>query len=364
MRKAANSATMRQKNEKLILSLINQMPISRVEIARKTGLTKAAVSIITDDLLNREIIFEKEQINDKVGRNPFTLSINYNSVYIIGVNIERKKTTIGIANIGGETLAEEEIQTGTPEETLARIAEIIQSIIQKKKIDVSKIYKVSVAAPGPLDRERGKILAPPNFDEWRNFSLKEKLESALGYEVILDNVANAVALAEEYYGAAKNQENFLTFLVDRGIGTGLVIGGRLFRGLSELGHVSIMYNGKPCPCGNRGCLEQYASIPAVLEGTSYGTWEEVINNKDIDIIKEEANYIAAAIINANNIFDLDMAVICGDLIYKPNMLLMEIKEALEGRLIRKKHFSVKAGYIESKLLIATSIAANDFFGNK
>lgn len=361
MKRATNSALMRQKNEKIILSIINKEPVSRADIAKKTGLTKAAVTNIIDDLKQREIVTEKNGKTEAVGRNPVMLFLNERAFFVIGINITRYHITVGITDLGGNIIARDDFSICTPDRAFIKITEIIENQLKKSEIDASKIYKISVVSPGPVDTDSGIILNPPNFDSWHNISVADELKKSTGFDVILNNVSSATAISEKYFGAAFDAQNFLALRIDEGIGSGIVINDSLFKGPCELGHISIKYNGIKCECGNCGCLEKYASIPSILAGTKYKTWKEVVDNRDEKLIDAEAEYLSTAIISANNIFDFERIVICGDLAYKLNHIIEYISPRLEKNVISKKTNNICAGKVKSKLVVAASMAVNDFF---
>lgn len=360
MKKATNSALMRIKNEKFILSLINKEPVSRVDIAKKTGLTKAAVTIIVDDLKQRGVVTEQYGKSDSVGRNPVMLFLNEKAFFAVGVNITRHHITVGITDLGGNIVIQDDFSICPPDKAMVEIKEAIDKQIKDSGIDISKIHKISVVTPGPVDADGGVILNPPNFDGWHNIPIVDELKKLTGFDVILENVSSATAIAEKYFGAATDTENFLTLRVDEGIGSGIVINDSLFKGPCELGHTSIKYDGIKCECGNRGCLEKYAAIPHILDGTPYNSWQDAVDD-DEKLLDMEAEYLSTAIISANNIFDFDRIVLCGELTYKPERIISFISEKIEKNMLSKKSFNVCAGKVKSKLIIAASMAVNDFF---
>ncbi len=361
MKIATNSALMRIKNEKIILSLIHKGAVSRADIAKKTGLTKAAVTIIVDDLKQRKIVTEQSSKSDSVGRNPVMLFLNEKAFYAVGVNITRNHISIGITDLGGNIVIGEHFSICPPADAFIKIKDTIEEQIKKSGIDISKIHKVSVVTPGPVDSENGVILNPPNFEKWHNISVVAELEKLTGFKVLLENVSFATAIAEKYFGSALGAENFLTLQVDEGIGSGIVIDDILFKGPCELGHTSIKYDGIKCECGNSGCLEKYASISNILKDTKYKTWGEVVDNNDDDLMSREAEYLSAAIISANNIFNFDKIVLCGDLTYKPKKILDLISTKIEKNILAKESLEICAGVVKSKHLIASAVAIDDLF---
>lgn len=361
MKKATNSASMRMKNEKIILSLIHKGPVSRVEIAKKTGLTKAAVTIIVDDLKRRSIITEQMGKSDTVGRNPVMLYLNGSSVYTAGVNITRRHIAVGITDLDGNIIEQDTIPVCNPDEAFLKIKEIFQNQLLSSGLDISQIYKMSVVTPGPVDVKKGIILNPPNFKEWHNVPVVKGIKGLIDIDIVFENISGATAIAEKYFGAALNTENFLTLRVDEGIGSGIVINDVLFKGPCEIGHTSIKYDGEKCECGNCGCLEKYAAIPRILENTKYKSWQEAVDNDDISVLEKEAEYLSCAIISANNVFHFDKIVLCGDLTYKPEKLTKLISDKISQNVLLKKSFDVCAGEVKSRILIASAMAVHNFF---
>ena len=217
MKRATNSALMRIKNEKIILSLINKGPVSRADIAKKTGLTKAAVTIIVDDLKQRGIVTEKYGKSDRVGRNPVMLFLNEKAFFAVGVNITRHHITVGITDLCGNIVVQDDFSIYPPDEALIRIKKTVENQVKKFGLDISKIHKMSVVTPGPVDTDRGIVLNPPNFKDWNNVPIVSELKGLTGFDVILENVSSATAIAEKYFGAASETENFLTLRIDEGI---------------------------------------------------------------------------------------------------------------------------------------------------
>ena len=359
MKQGTNAAVMRIKNEKMILSLINQRPLSRVEISRITGLTRAAVTIITDELLGRGLISEMPTRSAGVGRQPVLLYLNDQAFYTIGINISREETAVGIADLGGNLVAEEKYPVMKPDAFFEEIGGLIRDMTARCRIPREKIYGVGVVTPGPVDAKEKRILNPPNFKAWHNVSVGEGLNS-LGLEVFHENVANGVALAEKYFGAAKGVSSFMALLVDTGIGSGMVINHELFEGTNEVGHTSIQYDGRQCECGNRGCLEKYAAIPALLQGTGIPDWKTAVDRKD-PVLEQEAEYLSTAITNINNLFHLQKIVLCGDLNYRPELITELISQKVKERMLNKRELSVCAGKVESRVLAACAVGVHRFY---
>jgi glucokinase len=180
---------------------------------------------------------------------------------IVGVDIGGTKTALGVADHAGRLRAT--CRRGAPgadwEAELAAIAEDARALLAQAGADAPEA--IGIAAPGPLDRSRGVLVAPPNLPGWREVPVTARLADALGAPAFLENDANAAALAEWRFGAGRGVARLVYLTMSTGVGAGLVLDGRLYRGrgdyAGEIGHAPIEWNGEPCACGLRGCLEAY-----------------------------------------------------------------------------------------------------------
>ena len=141
------------------------------------------------------------------------------------------------------------------------LAEHARALVARAGASLDEIAAVGVSAPGPLDAEAGVVLQPPNLPGWDHAPVREVLSRELGRPVGLENDANAAAVAEWRFGAGRGLRDLVFLTMSTGVGGGLVLGGRLHRGLfsaaGEVGHLPVEWDGEPCVCGKRGCLEAY-----------------------------------------------------------------------------------------------------------
>ena len=186
---------------------------------------------------------------------------------VLGVDIGGTKIAVGIVDHAGKILAQGRtlmVANGTPEGALDAVVSAIESMLATPGAEVDGI---GICAPGPLDPKSGVILNPPNLPCWRNFPLAEKLSAKYSVPVKVDNDANAAALAETLWGAARGYRYVFYATIGTGIGTGIVFDGSIYHGKTgsagEGGHVSIDYRGPVCKCGKRGCIEILAAGPAI-----------------------------------------------------------------------------------------------------
>ncbi len=190
------------------------------------------------------------------------------SLPVLGVDIGGTKVAVGVVDRDGKILAQGRnpmIANGTAEAALEAVTAAIDSLLSTAP--GGRIDSIGICAPGPLDPKTGVVLNPPNLPCWRNFPLAEKIRAKYSVPVRVDNDANAAALAETRWGAARGFRYVFYATIGTGIGTGIVFDGKIYHGSTgsagEGGHVSIDYRGPLCGCGKRGCIEILAAGPAI-----------------------------------------------------------------------------------------------------
>lgn len=183
---------------------------------------------------------------------------------LLGIDIGGTKVALALGEPDGAPRASRRIPTapsGDAAADLARIAVAAQALLAEEGVAPEQVELVGVSIPGPLDVEAGQVLNPPNLPGWHRAPVRDALAQALGRPVVIENDANAAALAEWRYGAGRGLRHLVYLTMSTGVGGGLVLGGRLHRGVAssagEVGHMPIEWEGEPCACGLRGCLEAY-----------------------------------------------------------------------------------------------------------
>ena len=186
---------------------------------------------------------------------------------ILGVDVGGTKVAVGLVDRGGKIVAHSRrpmVANGTAEIGLQAVAGAIDSLASTVP---GGVHSIGICAPGPLDPKTGVVLNPPNLPCWRDFPLADRIVSMYHVPVKVDNDANAAALAETKWGAARGYRYVFYATIGTGIGTGIVLDGRIYHGhtgsAGEGGHVSIDYQGPLCGCGKRGCIEILAAGPAI-----------------------------------------------------------------------------------------------------
>jgi glucokinase len=192
---------------------------------------------------------------------------------VIGVDVGGSKVAAGLVDDHGEILGQTRVamvSNGTPSEGLNAVLSAIDSLNAGCSVDPrtsNLLLGIGICAPGPLDPKNGMIVNPPNLPCWRNFPLAAEVANIYRVPVRVENDANAAALAEAQWGAGRGYTNVFYATIGTGIGTGIVLDGRIYHGrtgaAAEGGHLSIDYQGALCACGKRGCIEVFAAGPAI-----------------------------------------------------------------------------------------------------
>lgn len=262
----ASSETARHLNRSVILNLIrDKQPVSRADLARLSGLQRSTVSLITEELIEDRWVVEGTLGRLPRGRRPTLLLLNQRR-RIVCVDIRPKHTFIGISDVNGVFSFQESIPT-LPDPGRA-IRQLIGRLRPLLKTRAEEPFEgIGISLPGRIDMTTGRLVFAPNL-KWTDVDLKGPIEREIGLEVALENAANACALAEMWFHRANAIRNLVTVTVSEGIGTGLIIDGRLLRGAAgmagELGHIPLDPDGPRCGCGRRGCWEILASDRAAL----------------------------------------------------------------------------------------------------
>jgi glucokinase-like ROK family protein len=267
--KTWNQHVVKVENKSLVLEkIIEHSPISRADIAGITGLNKGTVSSLVNELILENLINESGPGKSSGGRRPVMLHFNQLAGYSIGIDLGVNYILGVLTDLNGNICVEKqsEFSLSTYEDILSELFSIIDSLVAAAPKCPYGIVGIGIGVPGIVNKE-SKILLAPNLD-WRNVELKPDVEEKYGVPVVIENEANAGAYGEKKFGVGKEFDNIIYVSVGIGIGAGLILNGKLYRGNNgfsgELGHMTIDVNGPKCSCGNRGCWELYASEKFLL----------------------------------------------------------------------------------------------------
>ncbi|THA23550.1 ROK family transcriptional regulator [Streptomyces sp. RKND-216] len=262
---------MRRRNLSRVLHTVaEQAPVSRAGIAARVGLTRAAVSTLVDELLRGGLLTELGPgRTGGVGRPGHALDVGDHGPCGIGADVGVDRLAVVALDLRGRVRARAEVEgdhrDSDPDEVLARLAALVQETAAGAAGHGLAPAGLAVAVPGLVGRDSTRVVRTPNLG-WPATDLRPRLPPTLPLTV--DNEANFGALAELWHGGAEAPADFVHVSARIGIGGAVVLGGELLRGArgfaGELGHVPVVPEGRPCGCGGRGCLEQYAGEEALL----------------------------------------------------------------------------------------------------
>ena len=264
----ATSETARDINRRIVLNLIRtHQPISRADLARHSGLQRSTVSVIAEQLIKERWITEGANGHTPRGRRPTFLHLNKERVGIIGINVRPIVTTLALADLDANFLAQDSL--ATPQDPKQFLAELVPRVRKLMQARPELTFEgIGVSLPGRIDLASKQIVFAPNLG-WKDFDLKTPLEKATRLPVELENAANSCALSEICFGRrAEGLRNLVVVTVSEGIGCGLILNHQLVQGSTgtagEFGHAALIPDGLECSCGNRGCWEMYASNSAAV----------------------------------------------------------------------------------------------------
>ena len=217
--------------------------------------------------------------------------------YYIGVDIGGTNIKTGVVSESGQIISESSIPTGAdrPQDTVLQdIVRSVRDVIKESELDTKEIKAIGMGSPGMMDYKTGSVIYNNNLG-WRDFHICELMTQEFGIPAILENDADAAALGEVISGSAKGANRAMIITLGTGVGVGIVIGEKIYRG-SEFGHMVIAYNGRPCKCGRKGCFEAYCSATGLINST-----KEAIQANPSGILAETAK--SEGTVSGQTVFD-------------------------------------------------------------
>jgi predicted NBD/HSP70 family sugar kinase/biotin operon repressor len=243
-----------------VLALLGRSgPLSRAELARRLGVSAATVTKLTRRLLAEGLVRELDSVPSAGGRPAIRIGLSGDAGYAVGVKVTFDRVVGVVARLDGEVV--DAFDFGCR----SREPDAVECLIDglKPHVDTAKSHRIigiGVGLPGNVDLGAGGAVDSPMLG-WVGVRLGPALETALGLPVLVDNDVNTVAVAERLYGHGRDVPSFLVATIGRGVGLGVLIDGRLYRGVTggagEFGHWPLSDDGPRCDCGNQGCLEAY-----------------------------------------------------------------------------------------------------------
>jgi glucokinase-like ROK family protein len=361
-------------NKRVSLELIRFTPggISRSELARQLGLTRAAVTTIVGDLIEAGLVYETEDGPATGGRRPILLELNPRRGYLVGVDLGATHYGMLITDFGGRVVNEAEARLDirmSPDLYLAKIDAALGDLLTGAQLGFDDVLAIGLGVPGPIATEAGMVIAPPIMPGWDKYPIRAKAAELWGRPVSLNNDAELGALGEWAHGAGRGERQLAYIKVGTGIGAGLLLDGKIFQGATgcagEIGHVTVKDDGPLCTCGNYGCLEAMAGGAAIAnrarEAVLAGKRTQLASIRSTDeitardvahaarlgdlvaqqIMAEAGGYLGIAIASLVNMFNPSMIVIGGGVAQIGDLLLDPIRQVVRDRSLRSAAQAVR-----------------------
>jgi glucokinase-like ROK family protein len=245
--------------------------ISRVDITKSTGLSQATVTGITASLINEGLLLEKKPGESEGGRPPILLALNPEGAYAVGVYLSISQINVVIIDLEATILASYEIplrkQNYAPEAITDKIVQAVQECMWQANLSRNEISGIGIGLPGLVDPHSGLIRFFPNY-QWEKVNLLDLVRKKIDHPTYIENSANSLTLAEQWFGEGRGVDNFIVVTLEYGVGMGIIINGQLYRGhkgtAGEFGHTTVDPEGPLCRCGKKGCIEAIVGNNAIL----------------------------------------------------------------------------------------------------
>ncbi len=374
----------REINRSLILSYLRNVDKThRAEIAKKLHLTKATVTTIINQLIQENLVKvlgegEAQKIG---GRKPVLITLDNLKNLIIGIDIGKTNTVVAIGDLNGKLVKlsrKATVKDPTVNNVIKNISDILKNMIEETKTDRERIVGVGVSAAGIVNGKKGVVELSPDFN-WKNVPLKNLLASELNYPAVIDNCTRVMMLGEKWYGNAKKVSNAFFVNIGYGIGSAIIIDGKIYYNHSEFGHLYVTGKKVKCYCKKYGCLEVVASGNAIEKianrilnktGKGWITAENVVmmardgNNTANKIFMDAGKYIGRSISSVANFLNPEKIIIGGGVSLAGELLLNPIIEEFQKQTMEiiKGNTSVELSKLgmDAGVLGAMALGLNHF----
>ena len=397
-----NSSTVKSHNRQTILrALLRHKHVSRVDLAKLTGLSTTTITNLVAELLEQGIVTEEGtshlQRRPGAGRPRTALRLVPEALYAVGIHIGVGRIRIAITDLRAQVLQYRSLThplDKSAEEVLAETSQLAQQLIADNNIAAQDVIGIGVGASGLVNPDTGCNLVAPNLG-WKNIPIGDWLTKWLDLPVSVDNNVRAMALGEALFGAAQNVRALAFVYARIGVGAGIVVDGQLYRGsgagAGEIGHTMILPdNGELCRCGNYGCLETLVSEPAIInlakqlaqqapDGllASYLRQAQEVTIEQVfaaaragdvatrTMLTERARYMGIALANLVNILNPELILLGGIFAQGQDLLLPTVEATMRQQAfanlgqhveLQPTSFGQQAGMIGS-----AALALNAFF---
>ncbi|MEV0788028.1 ROK family transcriptional regulator [Kribbella sp. NPDC050459] len=324
----------REINSSLVLAELRAGLVSRTDLARRTGLSLPTVSEIVADLIARGVVEERETAVSGGGRKPVLLALKADAGFVIGIKVTETQVIAVRTDLNAGIV--DRAVAAVPADDVRTVVRVIAQVVRKLRPKDGPLYGVGVGLAGVIDRASG-VVRHATYADWRDVDLAGLLEKRLGLPVVVDNDVNTLVANEQWFGAGRGVADLAVVSIGRGIGLGMVLDGRLYRGAAggagEFGHLKVA-DGPDCACGGRGCLEAVIGGPAILSRTGRATLEDaaaVARSGDPAaraVFDEVGRILGTAVGNLVNLLNPKLIVLAGEGTRAGELILPGFDDAL------------------------------------
>lgn len=335
----------REINQALVLDIVRSHgALSRTEIAAHSNLSGPTVSGITAELIEAGLIYEQSTGASTGGRRPVLIAFNPRAGHVVGIKLTETTATAVLTDLNATVVAHHSaaLDGHAPAAIVATVAGVVATLAPAA--GDAGVLGVGIGMAAVVDRRRAMVRSATYFG-WRELPLAQMLGECLSVPVILDNDVNALAVAEQWFGAGRGVTDFLVVSLGRGVGLGMVLNGRLYRGANggagEFGHTIVQVNGPQCACGRRGCLEAFVSDPAIVRQATEAlgrsiTIQEVYalalqgDPHVLSIYHGAAEMLGLAVANLVNTLNPSVIIVGGEGARAGHLMLAAFQRALDA----------------------------------
>jgi len=351
VRRVGSLESLRRLNRlRVIGALRGEGQISRAEIARRTGLARSTVSSLVAELQQDGLVVERAETGaahgTQGGRPPILLRFEAAAGAAVGIDFGHSHLRVAVSDLAATILAERRMALDTDHDAQAGLdlaATLVAEAIAAAGVRRGAVIGAGMGLPAPIEPGAGSVGSAAILPGWIGMTAAAELRRRLGFPVLIDNDANLGALAEAAFGAGKDCGDLIYLKVSSGVGAGLVLDGRLYRGASglagELGHVLVEPEGIVCRCGNRGCLETVAGSGVLVdrlrrslgERLTVATMLEAVRAGDADAVRAvrgAGRALGQVVATVLNVLNPELIVIGGDLAGAGDVLLDAVREPI------------------------------------
>ncbi|WP_173074802.1 ROK family transcriptional regulator [Phytohabitans rumicis] len=334
--------------ERLLSLLLTHGPMHRAGLARRADLSRTTVSTIITELMAHGLVVESDGDSGihHDGRAREMLAVNPTAAAVTGMDFTFNAVWVHVSDLGRQEIASGGAPLDPALTPAGRIdigITLLDRLLAQHGLDRGRVIGAGIGVPGPIDRATGVVGVSLPGQPWSHVHAAEEFGRRLGVPVFIENNTRLEAIAEAHWGAGSGVSNLFYFGLSSGIGSGLVLDGRVYRGAigaaGELGHVSVNIDGPACPCGNRGCLVGYAGIPAVLAALRPALGDDVTiervlaataagDRACLGVLADVGTVVGRVLANLCNLLNPERIVVGGELSRAGEALLSPIRDAV------------------------------------